>query len=250
MEKNPEMFRRTTLLIGDAGLEKLQRSHVAVIGLGGVGSYVVEALARAGVGFLRVVDHDRYAPSNLNRQLYALVDTIGMLKSEVVKERIQRINPGIKVDSRAEFVTEANLSSIITGDLDYVVDAIDTVSSKIGMIRYCLEQKMKIVSCMGTGNRLDPSGFRFSDISKTHTCPLARAVRSGLRKIGIDHGVEVLFSTIPPLHPLVDQEQQKEEGELSGGKQAPGSISFLPSIAGLLLAGLVINRLLATTDPV
>lgn len=249
MEQYPEMFERTALLIGKAGLDKLQSARVAVIGLGGVGSYTVEALARAGVGYLRVVDNDLYAPSNLNRQLHALVDTIGMLKSEVVRERVQRINPEVKVDPRAEFVTAANLSSIITRDLDYVVDAIDTVSSKIWLIRYCLEQKIRIVSCMGTGNRLDPSGFCFSDISKTHTCPLARAVRSGLRKIGIDHGVEVLFSTIPPLQPRVDQEQRKGKENPGRSKQAPGSISFLPSIAGLLLAGLVVNRLLTTTVP-
>ena len=202
MEQYPEMFERTALLIGKAGLDKLQNAREAVIGLGGVGSYTVVALARAGVGYLRVVDNDRYVPSNLNRQLHALVDTIGMFKSEAVRERVQRINPGIKIDPRAEFVTAANLSSIITRDLDYVVDAIDTVSSKIWLIRYCLEQKIRIVSCMGT-QRLDPR-FCFSDISKTHTCPLARAVRSGLRKIGIEHGVECF--PLPPLPSRVGQE--------------------------------------------
>ena len=215
MEQYPEMFERTALLIGKAGLDKLQNARVAVIGLGGVGSYTVEALARAGVGYLRVVDNDRYVPSNLNRQLHALVDTIGMLKSEAVRERVQRINPGIKIDPRAEFVTAANLSSIITRDLDYVVDAIDTVSSKIWLIRYCLEQKIRIVSCMGTGNRLDPSGFCLSDISKTHTCPLARAVRSGLRKIGIEHGVEVLFPRFRLCHPGSAKKAKKILAEVS-----------------------------------
>ena len=240
MKKNPEFFSRTKLLIGRAGLEKMTKARIAVIGLGGVGSYTVEALARVGVGYLRLVDHDRYVQSNLNRQLHALVETVGRLKSEVVSDRVTRINPEAVVDSRTEFLRTENMESIITEDLDYVIDAIDTVSSKVLLIEHCLKKKINIVTCMGAGNRLDPFAFRLSDLSKTHTCPLARAVRGQLRKKGIEKGVDTLFSVAPPVPCF--HAYSHECGEKNSAP--PGSISFVPSVAGLLLAGFVVNRLL------
>lgn len=223
-------FTRTEMLIGDWGLKRLASSRVAVIGLGGVGSYTVEALARAGIGFLRLVDHDRYELSNINRQLYALDGTVDRLKTEVAAERLARINPDLSVEALPLFLTADLMNEVITPDLDYVVDAVDTIVHKVELISYCFDLGLPLISCMGTGNRIDPSGFVFADISKTHTCPLARAVRTLLREKGIREGVEVLFSTVPPI-------DIKE--------RAPGSISFVPSLAGLLLASKVVNHLLS-----
>lgn len=232
---------RTEMLIGSEGVARLARSRVAVFGLGGVGSHAAEALARAGVGHLELIDADVVESSNINRQLPALHSTIGQPKVLVLKERFLDINPQIKITPRQEFYCPENGSQFLHSELDYVVDAIDTVSSKIDLIARCLAMSIPVISSMGTGNRLDPGAFRVADISTTSVCPLARVVRRGLRLKGIEKGVEVVYSVETPLRP------RELAGNPRSGKRPPGSISFVPAVAGFLLAGVVIRRLLGYT---
>ena len=220
---------RTRALIGDEGSRRLQDSKVVVFGLGGVGSFATEALARAGLGTLVLVDFDVVNLSNLNRQLIALTDTIGRLKTDVMRERISKINPNCNVQVFPQFVSCENLDDFLNANPDYVIDAIDSVRSKVDLISNCTDKKIPIVSCMGMGNKLDPSKIKIEDISKTHTCPLARAVRTGLKKKGIFRGVETVFSTESPVKSDVG---------------APSSISFVPSTAGLMMASVAVNDLL------
>ncbi|MDN5348162.1 MAG: tRNA threonylcarbamoyladenosine dehydratase [Clostridia bacterium] len=226
------------MLIGKQGAAKLANSRVAIFGLGGVGSHAAEALARAGVGYLELIDGDVVAPSNINRQLPALHSTIGQPKVQVLRQRFLDINPQVQIVARQEFYRPENGASFIHKDLDYVIDAIDTVPSKVDLIARCLEANVPIISSMGAGNRLDPGAFRVADISATSVCPLAKAVRRGLRLKGIEKGVEVVFSLEPPLRPC------QVCGDPYQGKQVPGSISFVPAVAGYLMAGVVIRRLL------
>lgn len=255
----PDRFSRTELLIGEAGLSQLNREKVAVIGIGGVGSYAVEALARSGVGWLILADHDEICLSNTNRQIHALEGNYGRAKVEVMAERVKAINPDIAVVPWKEFVTEANLETILHGRISYVVDAIDTVTSKVALIQYCREREIPIISALGTGNKFDPSRLQITDISKTHTCPLAKAVRKMLRERGISSGVKVIFSTESPAE--VRQEfagcgggchcphQGSEEHHCARRRQIPGSTSYLPPIAGLMMAGEVIRELLPVNGP-
>lgn len=225
------MTERTELLIGAVGIEKLSEAKVLVFGVGGVGGFVCEALARAGVGRIDIVDNDVVSESNLNRQIIATRKTIGMEKTAVMKERIASINPACQVTAINCFYlpTDAEVTSRFHFDeYDYVVDAIDTVSAKIDIIVRCKEAGTPIISSMGTGNKLDPSGFEIADISKTSVCPLAKVVRKALRNRNIKD-VKVLFS--------------KEE-PLKTGERTPGSISFVPSVAGLLIGGEIIHSLL------
>lgn len=229
-------------MLGAAGLEKLATAKVAVFGLGGVGSFAAEALARSGIGHLVLVDHDRVSITNLNRQLPATFSTLGEFKVEVMKRRIADINPKAVVETFPVFYTPEKGGELLAPGYDYIVDAVDTVSAKVDLIRRARELGIPIVSSMGAGNRLDPEKFQVADISATHTCPLAKVVRRELRRLGITRGVKVVFSTEPPLKPA----GRGEEGE--GRRQVPGSVAFVPPVAGMLLAGAVVRELLGL-DP-
>ncbi|NLW48661.1 MAG: tRNA threonylcarbamoyladenosine dehydratase [Firmicutes bacterium] len=230
-----QRFSRTELLIGSDGLAKLTRKKVAIFGIGGVGSFTAEALARSGIGALAMIDHDDVCITNLNRQIHALESTVGHPKVEVMAERLRQINPAIRLSLHREFYSTANGEKLVTPDLDFVVDAIDTVTSKVDLILRCVAMGIPIISSMGTGNKLDPLCFQLADISKTHTDPLAKAVRRLLRERGVTAGVQVLFSTEIPLKIQ---------------RRPPGSIAFVPSVAGLVIAGAVIRNLLAGGDDI
>ena len=234
-------FSRTQLLIGEAGLKKLAQSQVAVFGVGGVGSYTAEALARAGVGKLILVDHDTIALTNINRQLHALHSTVDKVKVEVMKERILDINPDAVVDAYQQFLDQDNYINLIKKEYSYIVDAIDTVAAKLLLIQRAIELKVPVVSSMGAGNKLVADQFQIADISETKICPLAKVMRRELRKNGIPNGVKVVYSPAEPISPAKELENYQEN---VSKRQIPGSISFVPAVAGLLLAGEVINCLL------
>ncbi len=233
-----EQFAREQLILGKEGVEKLLSSSVAVFGIGGVGSYVAEALGRAGIGKLALFDHDTVSLTNLNRQLIALHSTIGRRKTQVMKERLLDINPAVSVTEYPVFFTEENADEFDFSGYDYIVDAIDTVSSKLLLIERAKAAGVPIICSMGTGNKLDPFLFEITDIEKTSVCPLARVMRRELKKRGIS-GVKVLFSKEEPRELYRDglEEEQK------GSRPAPGSVSFVPSVAGLMIAGAVIRDL-------
>ena len=228
-------FCRTKILIGDEGLEKLKNAKVAVFGVGGVGSFVVEALARAGVGCFVLIDKDQVSLSNINRQLIATHETIGKLKVDVAKKRILSINPEAKVETFAEFFMPGN-TNILNNSITYVVDAIDTVTAKIELVMQAQKLGVPIISSMGTGNKLNPCLFEITDIYKTQVCPLAKVMRKELKQRGVKH-LKVLYSKEEPLKSGIIGEN---------GKAIPGSISFVPSVAGLIIAGEVIKDLLKT----
>ena len=225
-EDTPE--ERTALMLGADAVERLKGAKVMIIGIGGVGGHALEAIVRAGVGTVAVVDGDRVAKSNLNRQLLATVKTIGMAKTEAARERVADIAPNCRLITHDLFVTPENVSTLNLAEYDYVIDAIDTVTSKIAIIKEAKRCGVPIISSMGTGNKLDPTRFRISDIEKTNTDPLARAVRGMLKKEGIKK-VKVLWSDEPPI---------------SVGKRTPGSVSFVPSVAGIIIASCVIKDLI------
>ena len=231
----PVKDSRTALLLGEEGVNALKKARVAVFGIGGVGGFACEALARAGVGSLLLVDDDTVSESNLNRQLIALRSTIGQPKVSVMAARIADIDPSITVETRQCFFDETTAGSFDFSAFDYVIDAIDTVSAKVELICRAKAAGTPIVSCMGAGNKLDPTKFVVTDLAKTDTCPLARVLRQRLRKQGIQH-LQVVYSTEPPLTPL-------ETIEDGGRRQLPGSVSFVPSAAGLVAAGAVIRAL-------
>lgn len=226
-------FERTELLLGIDSVEKLKKAKVAIFGIGGVGSYVVEALARCGVGSFDLIDKDVVSESNINRQIIALHSTVGIPKVEVAKNRILDINPKAIVNIFQTFFLPENEKEFDFSQYDYVVDAVDTVSAKIEIIRKAKEANVPVISCMGTGNKLNPLEFKIADISKTSVCPLARVMRKELAKRGIQN-VKCLYSTE---NPHVNS-QEKENG-----KPIPASISYVPSVAGLVIAGEVIRDL-------
>lgn len=228
-------FCRTKILIGDEGLEKLKNAKVAVFGVGGVGSFVVEALARAGVGCFVLIDKDQVSLSNINRQLIATHETIEKLKVDVAKKRILSINPEAKVETFAEFFMPGN-TNILNNSITYIVDAIDTVTAKIELVMQAQKLGIPIISSMGTGNKLNPCLFEITDIYKTQVCPLAKVMRKELKQRGVKH-LKVLYSKEEPLKSGIIGEN---------GKAIPGSISFVPSVAGLIIAGEVIKDLLKT----
>ena len=230
-------FCRTELLIGTEGREKLTNSKVIVFGIGGVGSFVVEALTRAGVGNLILVDNDTICVSNLNRQIHATQSTIGKIKVEAMRDRILSINPSCNVEIKQIFINGDNIEEVIKEDIDYVVDAIDTVTSKLALAKYCDEKGIRIISSMGTGNKMDPTQFRVTDISKTKVCPLAKVMRSELKKRGVKK-LKVVYSEEIPMTP------NKGEAVPSQKRQTPGSISFVPSVAGLIIGGEVIKDII------
>ncbi len=230
-----ERFERSRILLGDDALLKLKYAKVIVFGVGGVGSYVCEALARGGVGTITLVDNDTVSESNINRQLVALSSTIGRNKTDVMKERILEINPECNVTSIPCFYTKEKEVSI--EGFDYVVDAIDTVTSKLTLIEEANRLSIPIISCMGTGNKLDPTRFEIADISKTSVCPLARVMRRELKLRGIHH-LKVLYSKEDPICP---QSSVSEDGRRS----VPGSVSFVPPVAGMIIAGEVIKDIIS-----
>ena len=231
MEEN--QFSRTELLIGKEGLSKLKDSKVAIFGIGGVGSFVVEALARAGVQNFVLVDKDVVGISNINRQLIATYDTIGKAKVEVSKQRILSINPNAHIEAYEEFFLPEN-SNILDNSITYIVDCIDTVTAKIELVMQAQELNIPIISSMGTGNKLDPTKFEITDIYKTQVCPLAKVMRKELKARNIKH-LKVLYSREEPI----------KTGAISeNGKAITGSISFVPSVAGLIIAGEVVKDLI------
>ena len=232
-----EAFLREEMLLGAAAMERLARAHVIIFGIGGVGSYVAEGLARAGVGALTLVDSDTVGESNLNRQLCALRSTIGQYKSDVMARRILDIHPDCRVISIPELYNEERKERFFSQPYDYVVDAIDLVSCKLSLIQTALARGIPIISAMGTGNKLDPTQFRITDISKTSGCHLARIMRRELRARGIEHHT-VLFSEELP------QKPEALEAPPPGRRTIPGSVSWVPSCAGLMLAGHVVKELI------
>ena len=219
--------------MGDDSMKKLSSSHVIVFGLGGVGGYVVEALARTGVGYLDLVDNDEVSLSNINRQIYALHSTVGKDKVDVAADRVLDINPDCIVTKHKIFYLPETADQINLSDYDYIVDCIDTVSAKLALVMRAKEADVPIISSMGTGNKLDPSKLKIADVSKTSVCPLARVMRQELRKRGIYH-LKCVFSTEEPATVSIE----------SGSRHVPGSVAFVPSVVGLMLAGEVIKDLI------
>lgn len=220
---------RTELLIGKKAIEKLEKSKIAVYGIGGVGSFVVEGLVRAGIGHIVLIDNDIVCVSNLNRQIHANIQTIGKKKTQVMKERILNINPNLKVDTYMVQEIEGGEENLIDSSFSYIVDAVDTVSTKIKLMEKSNQAKVPILSCMGTGNKLDPTKFEIANIDKTSVCPLARIIRKEAKKRNL-HDIKVLYS--------------KEEPKQEKKQEIVGSISFVPSVAGLIIAGQVIRDII------
>ena len=233
-----EQFSRTEILLGEAAMERLYNARVAVFGVGGVGGYVVEALARCGIGQLDLCDSDTVSISNINRQILATHSTVGMLKVDAARNRILDINPACTVRTYPFFYLPDTADRFDFTEYDYIVDAIDTVTGKLQLVERAHAAGTPIICSMGTGNKLDASAFQVADISKTSMCPLARIMRKELKKRGINH-VKVVYSQEEALTPAVD----KEELERTGKRQIPGSTAFVPGAAGLLLAGEVVRDL-------
>ena len=231
-----EIFKRTEMLIGSDSLKRLGASAVAVFGVGGVGGGAVEVLARGGVGRIDLIDNDTVSESNINRQIIATHNTVGMLKTEAAKARILEINPDCKVNTFNIFILPENIDSFDFSDYDYVIDAIDTVSGKIAIIERCNKENIPVISSMGTGNKLDPTRFEITDIHKTSVCPLARVMRNEMKKRGIKK-LKVLYSKEEPIKPVISETTER-------GKTVPGSISFVPPVAGMIIGGEVIKDLI------
>ncbi len=238
-----ERFSRTRFLLGNDGMEKLKNAHVAVFGLGGVGGYVVEALARSGVGQLTLVDHDKISLSNINRQILATVETVGMEKAQAAKARVKAIHPGCEVNAICDFFGPGGTRHLFDfTKYDYVVDAIDTVTGKLSLVEACKEAGTPILCSMGAGNKLDPTAFRVADIYKTSVCPLARIMRKECRKRGID-SLKVVYSEEEPIECGLPADDPALK-ELPEGRNAlPGSCAWVPSAVGLIIAGEVIKDL-------
>lgn len=230
-----QYFSRTEQLLGKQAMDRLYQAKVAVFGIGGVGSFAVEALARSGVGHLVLVDKDIVSQTNINRQLIATTKTIGRYKTEVMQERISEINPETVVEEYKCFYGIETTSLFDFSSFDYIVDAIDTISSKIILIEQAKKAGIPIISCMGAGNKLDPTQFTVADISQTTVCPLAKVMRKELKNRAIEN-VKVVYSKEPPITPA-----KSNETVAKGKHQIPGSVAFVPSVAGLILAGEVIK---------
>ncbi len=233
-------YSRTEFLLGKEAMDKLKNARVAVFGLGGVGGYVVEALARSGIGALDLIDHDTISQTNINRQILATTETVGMDKAEAAARRVQAINPDIRVNGRKIFYLPETAGEFDFKEYDYVVDAIDTVTGKIMLIAAAKAAGTPIISSMGTGNKLDPTAFRVGDISETSVCPLARIIRKEFKKRGIDR-LKVVYSTEDPIKTALPPDDPAW-AELPEGRNAlPGSVCFVPAVAGMIIAGEVIK---------
>lgn len=254
-----EQFSRTALLVGEDGLDRLAGARVAVFGVGGVGGYVCEALARSGVGTLDIVDSDTVSISNLNRQIIAAVSSIGKYKVDVMKERIADISPDMKVNTYRCFYVPETSDQFDFSQYDYVVDAVDTVAAKISIIEECMKHDVPVISSMGAGNKMHPELFELADISKTSVCPLAKVMRRELKKRGINH-LKVVYSKEIPIRAKTEAEgPQPELAPLTKEtaqqitspapkRSTPGSIAFVPSAVGLIIAGEVVRNLTGYTD--
>lgn len=243
-----EQLVRTQLLIGEEGIEKLQNSKVIIFGVGGVGSFATEALTRTGIGTIIIVDNDTVDISNLNRQIHATRETVDKVKVEVMRDRMLLINPECNVITKQVFLTADNMSDVIPSDIDYVIDAIDSVTSKLALAEYCYKNDIKIIASMGTGNKLDPSQFKVADIHKTNVCPLARVMRNELKKRRVKK-LKVVYSEelpIKPQSPQVDAPKKVEGEDITrlSKRQSPGSMSFVPGVAGMILASQVVRDLI------
>ena len=245
------LFSRTELLIGKSGMEKLKRARVAVFGIGGVGGYVCEALVRSGVGAFDLVDDDKVCLTNLNRQIIATRKTVGKYKVEVMRERILEINPDCDVRVHQCFYLPETADQFNFSDYDYVVDAVDTVTAKVTLVLEAQKAGVPIISCMGAGNKLDPTRFRVADIYKTSGCPLARVMRTALRKRGVKH-LKVVYSDEIPTRPIEDMSiscrshcicPPGAKHKCTERRDIPGSTAFVPSVAGLIIAGEVVKDL-------
>ena len=230
-------FSRTERLLGKDAMNTLQKARVAVFGVGGVGGFVCEALVRSGVGSIDLIDSDVVSASNLNRQIIALRSTVGRPKVDVMRERLLDINPNAAVRTYQAFVLPENVGRFPFGDYDYIVDAVDTVAAKLALIEEAHRAGVPIISSMGAGNKLDPTRFTVTDLFKTTTDPLARVLRRELKQRGVTK-LKVVWSDEPPLTPL-----GTDDGETKNGRPAPGSVAFVPSVAGLILAGEVVKDL-------
>jgi tRNA A37 threonylcarbamoyladenosine dehydratase len=224
---------RLEMVIGEENIEKLKNSHVAVFGLGGVGSYACEAVTRSGVGIITIVDKDTVSSSNVNRQLIAFSDNVGELKTSVMKERMLRINPDVNVIERPVFFLQDTADGFDFREYDYVIDAIDNITAKLLLISMCKEAGTPIISSMGTGNKMDPSRFEVADIYSTSVCPLAKVMRRELKKRGID-SLKVVYSREEPLKNVIED----------NGSRAPGSTAFVPPVAGMIMASEAIKELI------
>ena len=231
MNTQENLYARTAMMLGEEAVNKLKASHVAVFGVGGVGGFTVEALARAGVGKITLIDKDVVSVSNINRQIIALNSTVGKYKTEAMRDRIADINPDCEVIIVSEFYSEEN--PIDLSSFDYIADCIDSVKSKLYLVSEAKAKGINIISSMGAGNKLDPTRFKVADISKTHTDPLAKVMRTELRKRGVNH-LKVVFSDEPPINPT--------------GERTPGSVSFVPSVVGLIIAGEIIKDICVSND--
>ena len=247
-----DQFSRTELIIGKEGIEKLHHSKVAIFGIGGVGSFVVEGLVRAGIGNFVLIDDDKVCMTNLNRQIIATRKTVGKYKTDVMKERILEINPNAKVETSKEFFMPESSHEMIDGSVDYIVDAVDTVTAKIELVVTANKMNIPIISSMGTGNKLDPTKFEVTDIYKTQMCPLAKVMRKELKARGIEH-LKVVYSKEEPIK--INNESDSScktncicppdtKRKCNVRSQVPGSISFVPSVCGLIIAGEVIKDLI------
>ncbi len=235
-----DAFSRTRLLLGEDGLAKLAAARVAVFGIGGVGSFAAEALCRAGIGHFLLVDSDAVDVSNINRQIHATTRTVGQKKTDVMRARMLEINPNADVRTKCEFYEPSRAEAFFTEPLDYIVDAVDTVTAKISLVVEAEKRNIPIVSAMGAGNKLDPTRFEVTDIYRTSVCPLAKVMRKELKKRGVPR-LKVVYSKGPPLRPDSPEPEDTR-------RHSPGSVSFVPSVAGLILAGEVVRDLLGRVD--
>ncbi len=237
------IFSRSELLLGKEGLSKLSSSTVMVFGLGGVGSHLTDALARGGIGRLILVDADTVSLTNINRQSVAFLSTVGQYKTDIMKQRIHDINPDASVLTYETFVLPDNLEDLmqsIPDKIDYVADAIDTISAKLSLVEYCHKHQIPLISCMGTGNKLHPELFEITDITKTSVCPVCKVMRRELKKREIPH-LKVLYSKEIPLTPLSCEEYKQVSDDQK--RPVPGSVSFVPPVAGILIAGEILRSL-------
>lgn len=239
-------FSRTELAIGVEGLDILKKSTVAVLGVGGVGAMAVEGLARTGIGRIILIDKDVVDVTNINRQIHALTTTIGQKKADLMCERVKLINPECETIALNMFYTEETYEELFKYEIDYVLDASDTIMYKIHLIKECLKRKIPILSSMGAANKMDPTKFQVTDISKTHMDPMARVIRTKLREAGIKKGVKVVFSTEPPVKPRQDVTEKiaPAGAKIRKAKQPPASNSFVPPVVGLIMVSVAVRELL------